>query len=78
MLPATSLLAEVAKPSAKGTRESLAGYKKIQVGTLDLYILSDGYIRDTDVDGFAPRADVKELKSYYEITSVRKNILIWR
>ncbi|OPB95374.1 MBL fold metallo-hydrolase [Elizabethkingia occulta] len=62
LLPATSLLAEVAKPSAKGTRESLAGYKKIQVGTLDLYILSDGYIRDTDVDGFAPRADVKELK----------------
>ncbi|PUB27540.1 metallo-beta-lactamase superfamily protein [Elizabethkingia sp. YR214] len=62
LLPATSLLAEVTKPVAKGTKESLAGYKKIQLGTLELYILSDGYIRDTDIDGFAPRADVKELK----------------
>jgi hypothetical protein len=39
----------------------LAGYKKIQLGTLELYILSDGFIRD-GVDGFAPRADIKELK----------------
>ena len=61
LLPATSLLAEVTKPVKQKTRKSLAGYKKIQLGTLELYILSDGFIRD-GVDGFAPRAAIKELK----------------
>lgn len=61
LLPAASLLAEVIKPVGQKAQKSLAGYKKIQLGTLDLYILSDGFIRD-GVDGFAPRADIKELK----------------
>lgn len=61
LLPATNLLAEVAKPIVQTAKKSLAGYKKIQLGALELYILSDGFIRDR-VDGFAPRADIKELK----------------
>ncbi len=60
-MPATNLLAEVAKPIVQTAKKSLAGYKKIQLGALELYILSDGFIRDR-VDGFAPRADIKELK----------------
>lgn len=58
LLPATNLLAEVAKPVVQTAKKSLAGYKKIQLGALELYILSDGFIRD-GVDGFAPRADIK-------------------
>ncbi|MCT4323119.1 MBL fold metallo-hydrolase [Elizabethkingia anophelis] len=61
LLPATNLLAEVAKPIVQTSKKSLAGYKKIQLGALELYILSDGFIRDR-VDGFVPRADIKELK----------------
>ena len=39
LLPAASLLAEVAKPVGQKPRKSLAGYKKIQLGKLELYII---------------------------------------
>lgn len=39
------------------------GFRRIKLGELDIFILSDGYLRDTDVASYAPRADVKELKN---------------
>lgn len=43
--------------------EDLSGCKKIHLGELDLYILTDGYIHEKNIDTFSPRADVTSLKS---------------
>ena len=39
-----------------------AGFKKINVGDIEVFILTDGFIRDKNVDHYAPRANVTELK----------------
>lgn len=43
--------------------EDLSGCKKIKLGELDLYILTDGYIHEKNIDTFCPRADLSLLKS---------------
>ncbi|WP_316833127.1 MBL fold metallo-hydrolase [Pedobacter aquatilis] len=44
------------------TDRKLSGFKQLKLGTLDLFVLSDGYIRDKNVDAYSPRANVAELK----------------
>lgn len=41
----------------------LSGFKKIQLGELELFILTDGYIHEKDLLSFAPRGTVSELKT---------------
>jgi len=43
--------------------EDLSAFKKIRLGELELFILSDGYIHEKSIDTFAPRADISQLKS---------------
>jgi len=42
--------------------EDLSAFKKIKLGELELFILTDGYIHEKSVDTFAPRADISQLK----------------
>ena len=63
LLPVTGLLANTVSYKTTADKKKLSGYKKIKLGTLEVYILSDGFIRDSGVEGFSPRADVHELKN---------------
>lgn len=51
------------KPIMLGPEEDLSGFKKIQLGELEVFILTDGYIHEKNVDTFCPRADVPQLKT---------------
>lgn len=42
--------------------DDLSGFKKIKLGELELLILTDGYIHEKNLDSFAPRGNVAELK----------------
>lgn len=44
------------------TEDDLSGVKKIKLGDLDLYILSDGFIHEENLNSFAPRGNVSEMK----------------
>ena len=62
MVPFSNVFAE-SKSVLKKIEEDLSGYKKIKLGELDLFVLTDGYIHETDVSSFSPRANVFELKA---------------
>ncbi|MCW3162532.1 MBL fold metallo-hydrolase [Chryseobacterium oryctis] len=40
-----------------------SGYKKLKLGELDLFILTDGFIHEKNLTSFAPRGNVSELKN---------------
>ncbi|WET50623.1 MBL fold metallo-hydrolase [Chryseobacterium indologenes] len=42
--------------------DDLSGFKKITLGELELFILTDGYIHEENLNSFAPRGNVAELK----------------
>lgn len=44
------------------SEDDLSAFKKIRLGELELFILTDGYIHEKNVNTFAPRADVPQLK----------------
>lgn len=50
------------KDSKFKTNLPKTGFKRLQVGDADVYVLTDGFIREPNVDGFSPRADLIELK----------------
>ncbi|HCN50756.1 MAG TPA: MBL fold metallo-hydrolase [Chryseobacterium sp.] len=61
MIPFSGVLAKT--PEFPGTTEDdLSGFKKIKLGDLDLFILTDGYIREDNLETFAPRGNVSEMK----------------
>ncbi len=62
MIPFSGLWAGTPKSHAK-TGEDLSGFKKITLGELELFILTDGYIHEENLKSFAPRGTVSELKS---------------
>ncbi|SIS63650.1 Glyoxylase, beta-lactamase superfamily II [Chryseobacterium ureilyticum] len=62
MVPFSSVFAE-SKTNPEKFENDLSGYKKINWGELELFVLTDGYIHETDVNSFAPRGNVSELKS---------------
>lgn len=41
----------------------LSGFKKIKLGELELFILTDGFIHEKNLESFAPRGNVSELKA---------------
>ncbi len=49
-------------PSSPVQENDLSGFKKIMLGALELFILTDGYLHEENVDSFAPRSQVSELK----------------
>lgn len=61
MIPFSHVFAE-AKAVSEKPEDDLSGVKKIKLGELDLFILTDGYIHEENLDTFAPRGDVSELK----------------
>lgn len=44
-------------------KDDLSGVKKIRLGELELYILTDGYIHEENLLSFAPRGNISELKT---------------
>lgn len=61
LLPFTPLSATILEAKKDG-KSSNYGFKKIQVGEVELFILTDGFLQDDNVAGFSPRANVTELK----------------
>ncbi|AZB10956.1 MBL fold metallo-hydrolase [Chryseobacterium sp. G0162] len=61
LLPFSNVLAETKVISGK-TGDDLSGFKKIKLGELELFILTDGYIHEKNLSSFAPRGNVTELK----------------
>jgi glyoxylase-like metal-dependent hydrolase (beta-lactamase superfamily II) len=61
-VPFSDVFAET-KVGSIHTEEDLSGFKKIKLGELELFILTDGYIHEKNIDGFAPRADAPQLKT---------------
>ncbi|MBB6370428.1 MBL fold metallo-hydrolase [Chryseobacterium shigense] len=51
------------KISSSRIEDDLSAFKKIKFGELELFILTDGYIREKSIETFAPRADVPQLKA---------------
>lgn len=62
LVPFSSILAETKITSDK-IEEDLSGFKKMKLGELELFVLTDGYIHETDVNSFAPRGNVSEVKA---------------
>lgn len=62
LIPFSGVLAETKKIPVK-TEDDLSGSKKIKLGELELFILTDGYIHEENVDSFAPRGNISELKT---------------
>lgn len=61
LIPFSSTLANENKPLK--TEDDLSGIKKLKLGDLDLFILSDGFIHEENLNSFAPRGDVSKLKT---------------
>ncbi len=53
VIPFSRVWAETKIPEIKEEND-LSGVKKIRLGELDLFILTDGYIHETDIKSFAP------------------------
>nr|WP_315033714.1 MBL fold metallo-hydrolase [uncultured Chryseobacterium sp.] len=62
MIPFSNVFAE-AKTISEKTDEDLSGVKRIKLGELDLFILTDGYIHEADLNSFAPRGNTSQLKA---------------
>ncbi len=62
MIPFSGLWAGTPKYPGK-KEEDLSGFKKLKLGELELFILTDGYIHEENLKSFAPRGTVSELKA---------------
>lgn len=62
MIPFSKTLAAT-KEAPLNLEDDLSGFKKIKLGELDLFILTDGFIHEKNLESFAPRGNVSELKS---------------
>ncbi|WP_027373417.1 MBL fold metallo-hydrolase [Chryseobacterium sp. UNC8MFCol] len=62
VIPFSRVWAETKIPEIKEEND-LSGVKKIRLGELDLFILTDGYIHETDIKSFAPRGNVSQLQT---------------
>lgn len=61
-IPFSNVFAEARIISEK-KEDDLSGFKKIKLGELELFILTDGYIHEENLSSFAPRGNVAELKA---------------
>ncbi|MGK6340664.1 MBL fold metallo-hydrolase [Chryseobacterium sp. DT-3] len=60
-IPFSDVFGSARMPSSR-SGEDLSTFKKIKLGELELFILTDGYIHEKSIDTFAPRADITQLK----------------
>ncbi|MDN3692674.1 hypothetical protein QWZ06_10485 [Chryseobacterium tructae] len=77
LVPFSNVFAKTKTISEK-TGDDLSGFKKINLGELELFILTDGYIHEKDLNSFAPRGNISELKPSLKTTSGQIPILIWQ
>ncbi|MBP2615156.1 MBL fold metallo-hydrolase [Chryseobacterium jejuense] len=61
-IPFSNVFAET-KIISKKTGDDLSGFKKIKLGELELFVLTDGYIHEENLNSFAPRGNISELKT---------------
>nr|AZA04528.1 acylhomoserine lactonase [Chryseobacterium sp.] len=61
-IPFSNVFAETRIKSEKKD-DDLSGFKKIKLGELDMFILTDGYIHEENLNSFAPRGNVAKLKA---------------
>lgn len=62
IIPFSNTFAAINEPQLN-LEDDLSGFKKIKLGKLDLFILTDGFIHEKNLESFAPRGNVSELKS---------------
>ncbi|AKK75055.1 beta-lactamase [Chryseobacterium gallinarum] len=62
LVPFSTVFAETKLPVEK-EQDDFSGSKKIKLGELELFILTDGYIHEENINTFAPRGNVPELKT---------------
>lgn len=62
IIPFSNTFAET-KELSSSSEDDLSGYKKVQLGELDLFILTDGYIHEKNLKSFAPRGNLSVLKA---------------
>ncbi|SHL32750.1 MBL fold metallo-hydrolase [Chryseobacterium polytrichastri] len=62
VLPFSNALATM-KERPLNLEDDFSGCKKIKLGELDLFILTDGFIHEKNLESFAPRGNVLELKA---------------
>ncbi|WP_426479021.1 MBL fold metallo-hydrolase [Chryseobacterium sp. CBSDS_008] len=62
LIPFSNAFAEI-KTNGEKPGDDLSGFKKIKLGDLELFILTDGYIHETDLNSFAPRGNGSQLKA---------------
>lgn len=62
LIPFSNVFAET-KAVSEIIGDDLSGFKKIKLGELELFILTDGYIHEENLNSFAPRGNVAELKT---------------
>lgn len=61
-VPFSNVFADT-KTDSENLEDDLSGFKKIKLGELELFVLTGGYIHETDLNSFAPRGKVSELKT---------------
>ncbi|MFZ4929252.1 MBL fold metallo-hydrolase [Chryseobacterium sp. Mn2064] len=61
ILPFSNVWAGSRSVSGK-VSEDLSGFKKMKLGELDLFVLTDGYIHEENLNSFAPKGNISELK----------------
>lgn len=54
---------QVSKDCFQQIKNDLSGFRKMILGELELFILTDGYLHEENVNSFAPRSQVSELKN---------------
>ena len=62
LIPFSKALSQSKNNIANKDTSSVAGFKKLRSGDLDLFILTDGFIHDKDVELFSPRGNINELR----------------
>ncbi|MDH6254281.1 glyoxylase-like metal-dependent hydrolase (beta-lactamase superfamily II) [Chryseobacterium sp. H1D6B] len=66
MVPFSHTFANFTTETPLSLENDLSGFKKIQLGELELFILTDGFIHEKNLVAFAPRGNVSEMKSILE------------
>ncbi|WBV57938.1 MBL fold metallo-hydrolase [Chryseobacterium sp. PTM-20240506] len=63
IIPFSSSLAREKNSFSISAEDDLSGVKKIKLDDLDLFILTDGLIHEENLNSFAPRGNISELKA---------------
>lgn len=62
VIPFSNTFAAI-KEASLHLEDDLSGFKRIKLGELDLFILTDGFIHEKNLESFSPRGNISELKA---------------